>query len=56
MGLGDALFIAFVPTTYAFFLSWLIISDSKAEDIKKLFRLITPKKKRGTKDGLLVNL
>ena len=44
MGLSDALFIAFVPTTFAFFLSWLIMSDSKAEDIKKLFRFITPKK------------
>jgi hypothetical protein len=44
MGFSDVLFIAFVPTTYALFLSWLIMSDSKAEDIKKLFRLITFKK------------
>ena len=44
MGIGDVLFIAFVPTTFAFFLSWLIMSDSKVEDIKKMFRLITFKK------------
>ena len=45
MGIGDVLFIAFVPTTSAFFLSWLIMSDSKAEDIKKMFRFITFKKR-----------
>lgn len=45
MGIGDVLFIAFVPTTSAFFLSWLIMSDSKVEDIKKMFRFFTPKKR-----------
>ena len=46
MSLGDALFIAFVPTLFAFFLSWLIMSDSKVEDIKKMFQFFIPKKKR----------
>ena len=42
----DWLFVAIVSPSYAFLLCWLIMSDSKAEDIKKLFRFITPKKKR----------
>jgi len=44
MGLGDALFIAFVPTLFAFFLSWLIMSDSKVEDIKKVLQFFARKK------------
>ena len=44
--MNDILFIALVPTSYAFFLSWLIMSDSKAEDIKSVYRWLTRSKAR----------